>query len=309
MYKVEKSVTLEAEYPDSYSGDVSLSCNDGDYALDGMWRVDHVDQWNGEDDDDSTAVYHDERDVVFYTSTSSAAKDKWLFRFENLADGRAQVKLFVTCIEKQTEQADGHKHSVVLSDLNLTADSYGSDENSTASTVCGGDELAVAPSFDFTQRTVNWIFRNYPTADGRGWNWSFVVESGHAPASVPVKVGFRCLKTKVANAGSKSHSHQLIRSWRPQTTPFTDFYLGLGTQEKQHSCDAGADGSKFQDYKAMVGGFYIFDPHHTWYLGMDPRPKTRAYRLFNDGVAGPDLNRVDLGALCVKSRTGKQIKP
>jgi hypothetical protein len=59
-------------------------------------------------------------------------------------------------------------------------------------------------------------------------------------------------------------------------------------------------------YKAMVGAFWIVDPWHTWFLGMDPRPKQRSYKFWWDGGGN---NTAYLAALCVKARTGKQIAP
>ncbi len=56
----------------------------------------------------------------------------------------------------------------------------------------------------------------------------------------------------------------------------------------------------------MVAGFWIDDPGHTFFLGMDPRPKSRAYRFWYDNSGA---NSVYLGALCIRSRTDKQIKP
>jgi hypothetical protein len=337
MYKVERHVDLSGEYPDNYSGDVYLKCNDGDYALDGMWRVDHVDQANPDSYDggfDSTAIHNDERDVIFYTSVSFA-KDTWLYRFENFADGNAQVKLFLTCIRKRTEVTAGHDHDIVLTGLRTAAVGTGvGDFSSSSGTDVAYDQTwmhdhgyapvgntnlecpvgyyAVAPSYDFydsyNYSTKNWLFRSYVSNDGRSWNWAFLLRDVNP--GIHLNVGFRCLRGYVGNTNwGGNHSHQLPISFKPGPTgnPYWDNYLSHGTQEKQYSCDDGFNGAKYQDYKAMVAGWYIFNPFHTWYLGMDPRPKTRAYKFYYDGFGGAD--RVDLGLMCVKSRTGKQVKP
>ena len=57
----------------------------------------------------------------------------------------------------------------------------------------------------------------------------------------------------------------------------------------------------------MVGAFWIDDPQHTWFLGhgpaaQDPRVPASGRRCRRTATCY-------LGALCVKSRTGKQIKP
>lgn len=320
MYKVEKHVDLSGEFPDNYSGDVYLSCNKGDYALDGMWRVDHVDQANPDvyDEDDSTAIYNDVRDVVFYTSASVANnKRKWHYRFENFADGNAQVKLFLTCIKKQTEKTAKHKHKVVLTGLkqkNLGKLDKGDNVYDPAWTnsglTCASGYVAVAPSFHFDGAygpgTKNWLYQSYVSDNGRSWNWAFKVQGVTAPTQVRLFVGFRCLRTYVAN--KRGHSHKLPVAFKPGPSgnPYEANYLSHGTQEKRYSCDDGPNGNKYQNYKAMVAGWYIFNPHHTWYLGMDPRPKTRAYKFHYAGGGG---NRVDLGLTCVGARTGKQVRP
>ena len=71
MYKVEKHLTLSGVGSQAVgdSGTQSLSCDAGDYVLDGMWMVSHVDQYNPDppdpDDDpdnppvDESGVYDD----------------------------------------------------------------------------------------------------------------------------------------------------------------------------------------------------------------------------------------------------------
>lgn len=335
MYKVEKHVDLSGEYPDNYSGDVYLSCNDGDYALDGMWKVSHVDQPSNEPVFDSTAIYNDERDVVFYTA-ASYDKSTYLFRFENYADGNAQIKLFLTCIRKQTEATANHKHDIVVTGLYYKGihagfgNSSGSFDDYDDSWVgghsdewgnfqeCPSGYYAVAPSYDFYDSydygTKNWLYRSYVSDNGRSWNWAFLLRD--VSSNIHLNVGYRCLRGYVGNTNfGGNHSHQLPIAFKPgynndfrHGNPYWANYLNFGSQEKQFSCDDGYNGSKYQDYKAMVGGWYIWNPFHTWYWGMDPRPKTRAYQFYYDGY-GFGSNRVDLGIMCVKSRTGKQTKP
>lgn len=57
MYKVEAHVDPSGEFPDN-SLHTHLSCDVRDYALDGMRRVDHVDQANPD-----LGIVGDERDV------------------------------------------------------------------------------------------------------------------------------------------------------------------------------------------------------------------------------------------------------
>ena len=152
--------------------------------------------------------------------------------------------------------------------------------------------------------TTDWS-GSWPTTGGRGWQWQFIV--GHADTQIDV--AFRCLATEVSPYGApKKHTHKLPMTWRPNADSGGYYqHIGHGWNEYQYSCDddSNHDGAFYQDYKAMVGAFWIHDPHHVWYLGMEPRPKTRASWFWHE--SGSDL--VSLGALCIKSRTGKQIKP
>lgn len=299
MYKVEQHVDLSGEFPDN-SGETFLSCNNGDYALDGMWRVDHVDQANPQLDQ-----FGDERDVVFHASYSNT-KSQWYFRYENYADGNAQIKLFVTCIRKQTEENAGHKHGIDLTDpmvrsySAVAAGTYNNGEFTYGP--CAAGYYPVAAGFDFPHNERGRLIGSYPTPALTGWQWAFVVNSNNTD----INVAFRCLSDRVlTNLG---HRHQLPMKWRPNADPFwgyDDHTWFNGIQEKRLSCDDGVNGSAYQDYKAMVGAFWIFDPAHVWFLGMDPRPKTRAFSFWDQGGGGHVLYNV----FCVKSRTGKQISP
>src|SRR3954454_22360370 len=107
MYKVEKQIDLAGEFPDN-SFHEHLYCDAGDYAVDGMWRVEHVDQANAQ-----LGEFGDERDVRFDASYGDDVDPtKWHFRGINNADGRAQVKLWVTCLGGQTNEVAGHTHTL-----------------------------------------------------------------------------------------------------------------------------------------------------------------------------------------------------
>ncbi|CAI9405761.1 hypothetical protein [Nocardioides sp. T2.26MG-1] len=310
LYKVEAQVDLSGEFPDNYAHE-HLYCNDGDDALDGMWRVDHVDQANPQLD-----MYGDERDVVFHASYSDYNDPSmWHFRFENFADGNAQVKLFLTCIRKQTEQNAGHKHGIGFDPLYRTfsvehvasGDTMGTvgfHGDSPAAQPCPTGFYAVAPGFNFTDVNEdhgNRLVGSWPNATGTSWQWRFLI--GHDDTKVDL--AFRCLSSKVLPFGG--HRHLLPMKWRPNAASggFQDNLWSNGIQEKRYSCDDGADGAAYQAYKAMVGAFWIYDPFHVWFLGMDPRPKTRAYKFWYESGS----RQIALATFCVRSRTGKQIAP
>ncbi|GAB3198589.1 hypothetical protein GCM10027062_13110 [Nocardioides hungaricus] len=302
MYKVEKQVDLEGEFPDQNLRE-SVSCNPGDIALDGMWRVDNVDQANPPE------TYGDERDVYFSASYGDQFdKAKWNFRATNFADGRAQIKLFATCIRGNVEQAFVHSHGVEVSDrYTVGSGSYATpnDYSLPSSTSCPAGTYAVAPGFNVTSQDYGKkvrIFRSWPTPNYRGWQWAFVVED-----PVNIDVYFRCLSTKVLPAGSGPHSHQLFTEWRPYGyAGRLDNLSVVRTQERRLNCDDGSDGRYYQNYKLMVGAFWINDPRNVWYLGMDPRPKQRAFRYWWTGSGDSGVYHA---GLCIRARTGKQIAP
>lgn len=291
-YKVEAHVDLSGEFPDN-TLHTHLYCRPGDYALDGMWRVDHVDQANPPD------TFGDERDVQVDASYGDDGNPaEWHFRFVNNADGDAQLKIFVTCIDNSTQGQHGHSHPIVLSsryddNTNLALPS-GSSSIAHATECTGANEVAVAPGFNFTSGNGR-IFRSWPSMNTRNWSWAFVV---NGPADVSVY--HRCLAVKTGAGGNGPHAHRVFAGWFPGVGgDFGAIPVSTGF-ERRYSCE-----SKAYD-KGMVGAFWIDDPTHVWWLGMDPRPKSRAFRFWNDSLSG---NGTYVALLCVGSRTGKQIAP
>jgi hypothetical protein len=310
MYKVEMQLDLSGEYPDSDAHE-HLYCNNGDIALDGMWRVDHVDQYNPDDDDpdDPSTAYNDERDVVVYASYPDTVDSrKWHFRLENFALGNAQVKLFITCIRGATEASANHQHdidvSAVYTDPSHHALADGNQQFDFNGT-CDPGYYAVAPGFNFKNDEYNRIYRSWPNTGGRGWTWAFTVSDPNPD----VDVYLRCLRKKVVAefgpGASKKHSHTIPMAFKPGLGGDAQTVWGPHQSvERRFTCDQ-SDG-RYAAYKAMVGGFAIADPDHVWFLGMDPRPKQRAYRFWYDNAGS---NQIYLGALCIRARTAKQIKP
>ena len=91
IYKVEKQVDLNSDYNEDF-----VECLGNDYALDGMWRIDHVDY----DEDEAWA------DLMTSTDVLKAERDdndggitdvgRYEFAFAKNALGRTQLKIFVT---------------------------------------------------------------------------------------------------------------------------------------------------------------------------------------------------------------------
>jgi hypothetical protein len=281
-------------------------CNDGDYALDGMWRVDNVEQANPPE------TFGDERDVYFTASYNDPVDtEEWHFRAVNFADGTAQIKLFATCIKANTDNQHLHTHPIRVSSqfsepvLGIGAGNFDWD-HSAPGFPCNADEYAVAPGFQLTSHGPDFdakirLFRSYPTSNFRSWHWSFVVDE----PSVDINFTLRCIR--FTTGAASGHAHQVPMTWRPNGYGGTIRNLTfIKTQEVRLNCDDSPFGADFQLYKAMVGAFWINDPFHVWFLGMDPRPKQRSYKFWWDGGGS---STVYLAALCIKVRTGKQIKP
>ena len=76
-----------------------------------------------------------------------------------------------------------------------------------------------------------------------------------------ITVYLRCLRTTTGSGGSGPHAHQLPMAWRPtgQGGYFSNLQRGRDPGRRV-SCDDRANGNRYQDYKAMVGAFWINDP-------------------------------------------------
>jgi hypothetical protein len=300
MYKVEQHVDLQGEFPNQAFHEHNF-CNAGDYAVDGMWRIDHVDQANPQTGDfgDASSVQID----ASYGDDVNPAK--WHFRGFNNATGRAQLKLFTTCLGNTTTNVAGHSHNITLSnrfDDPHPALPNGPNEFDHANT-CPAGQIPVAPGFNFTAADPGGgfagsgrVYRSWPTASLQGWHWAFLVSNG--PSDLTVYL--RCLTIKTAAAGAGPHAHNIIYNWH-------DGYGGILRHQPVSNDQGFEQREDCGDHeKGLLGAFWINDPFHVYYLGMDPRIKQRAFRFWNQG-GGDD--GVYVNALCVNDRVGKQIAP
>ena len=310
IYKVEKQLDL-----DSDDVTVTLSCKPGDYALDGMWRIDHADQ----DDDDPYATSIG-RAVDVLESWPSAV-DTYTFHFVKNAIGRVQLKVFATCIEAQTRSAKGHAHTLTYTEatgydragggktVNPVPPWTGPAGHWSDPNICPSNTMVSGTGFRIVYTPdpdgdpnpyIGHLLSSYPTnADVRsvrGWDWRFDLAGD---AAAPVKFYASCLKRKIPTAGGERH--KLI--YRYDTSSGTLKANRVTTV--RHNCSA--------HYKAVVAGFdltgsfsSVVDPYdgvsrfNPWYLGMDPQPKSRNYRFLNvEGIDRP----VALYAICLNYRT------
>ncbi|MBB6628023.1 hypothetical protein H5V45_11910 [Nocardioides sp. KIGAM211] len=291
MYKVEAQVDLDGEYPDN-STHTHLSCGAGDYALDGMWRVDSVDQANPDTD-----TFGDERDVEVTASYGDTADmTKWHFEITNRADGDAQLKIFLTCLQGTTEGQHGHSHAITVTNKTLPASNNQADGDweKEYTAQCAVGQYAVAPGFKIANGSAR-PYGSYMTTDFRGWKWGFVNSS-----TPDIQPYLRCLTIRTGAAGAGGHVHKLYAQWFPGYAGDMDFVPVKHQTERQYSCT-----NKFYD-KGMVASWWINDHQYTYWLGMDPRPKTRAFRYWRE--AGGD-GKTYIALLCIGTRTSKQQAP
>lgn len=297
IYKVEKHIDL-----DSDDFEVTLSCYPGDYAMDGMWRIDHADY--DEDDDYITFLGRSVDVEMAYPLDTAIDPDSRLesyyFKFNKNAIGRAQLKVFATCLKSKTE-VDGHQHDIVLdTPQTQTLDADGSFTSPT----CGPNKFVSQPGYKINRFSadpvpfVGHMSTSWPLNIGQ-WRW--VIDISQDPGTT-VDFYWTCTQRKVPLAGGEKHK-LVYRLQGPENHSIP----AKKVKTKRIECKS--------HYKAIVAGFSfipgsmaepntddfpgLFVPH-LWFLGMDPQPKNRDFKFLNSDVAP---HPVDLKAICLNYRT------
>lgn len=300
IYKVEGFVELGGEYPDNEAHE-HLSCGDGDYAIDGMWKVDSYETPN-----EAEGVYGDKRSVravASYADMGTAgppsvpkAVEKWHYRFANDGTGRATIKTFIVCLTPETGERAGHTHDISIDRYSLAAAPVTGGTETSPFSGCLAGYVAVAPGFRATAGSPR-LVGSYPSADGRDWRWMF-------QGNGDVESYLSCLKVRVSNEQNPNdppatpHTHDLDLAWMPSTTgPSTS--LAVGTDQTLTQSAA------WRDF-AAVGAFYVMDPSAVTYLGMDARGRKRDFKFWN---AGPSASTVYTAILSLHKRTSPQLRP
>lgn len=241
---------------------ISVDCPSGFLATDGSVRIDQIDQGTG----DWTSPQ------VLESRASSLGT--WRGTVKNTATGRAQAKVFAVCIRQQTNTEAGHSHNLAVS-APVTATAAAPAGIHEVSLQCGPRQVAIQPGFVSTAPG-DLI---YSQPDGNGWRFRIDLK-----AAGDVTFSIRCLARQVSVASGHSHDLRLERIWHQVT-------VDAGrVNEAQLTC---ADGSK-----GTVAGWDL--DHGLLSLGNDPRPVTRAYRLYNP--TGRALT-ARLSLLCLGDRT------
>lgn len=327
VYKVEDHVELEGE-----DGEYTLKCKSGDIAIDGMWRVDNVDQDNDWADPDPAlaafwapvvdggigtspdlTIRKAVRPMAAYADAADVSK--YHFAFTPLGGADVQIKLFLTCLPNpltgfghshqwQFTEDPGQKNDVVVTAHTPATDPFG---NPNANGTCPAKTILIQPGFvtAFTNHHIVTSRPDYSTTwNFRDWEWTVWDDSG---AGGGATFTWRCLDVKSSRHPGPltGHTHKLVYNlkttdWDNTGVPVKPQIGKQQVSERQQHCS--------EHYKGMIGGWDVSDAwtnapvHHMWiyFLGMDPRIKSRAFSFLNlDAVAG----NVSTYLACWKDRT------
>lgn len=346
VYKMEKQVRMDQD-----EMDVSLSCRrevtpatdpatfidppDYAYAMDGMWRIDHVDQ------DDPPQKNQDLKTGVDVTEARLDPTDTnfstYKFHFVKNANGDAQLKVFVTCMRTVSDTAAGHYHDLKFNGgLNTSAPAITAAGPGTelASAACLPGEVLTSPGFLYkpftTGNQTGRELASYPTDDTNlkkslyQRTWAFDMQA----VNDKVDLSYRCLKVKIRDGSSGNQSkHKFTVGWVgtawPTNAPYP-FTSTLTAANTTVPLPEGGDGrydevrSICGDHsKGLVSGWWqgngptpwsadgsVLDgagdnKADVWYLGQDPRLKSRAFRFLTEVAS----QSVTSGLLCFNDRT------
>jgi hypothetical protein len=300
LYKVEDHIDIEGDL------DYTLSCNPGDIATDGMWRIDDVSQDNEFD------ILGQWKETVAIKAAATSV-GTYAFRFLPIAGGDVQAKLWVTCLENPAGPGGDHAHSFSTKLIKSTqapvvapgtasctmgpAAGSGVVGDGSAGDCPKSQYVPIQPGFDMTGTDgYGYVMKNWHAQTGTdvGWEWIFNVTSADntvASDNFSVKLSYRCLKLKSAASSGPSpapHAHRIIQQYKTKS-------VNNHTQRTfdTHQVHCG------EHYKGMVGMWHV-NHHELYYLGMDPRIKSRAFKFVNIGFAD---HAVDLKLSCFKDRT------
>lgn len=297
MYKVEQDMSLDAVD----IGTTSLTCPKGDLAVDGMWRVTYT-TFNPQLDDEAPAGGWNDYNGIQVWDAHSVGQTTWRFTVYNDTSETAQVKLWITCLNRKVQPADrdAHVHKLVLGPLKTATHSFGGTSPvsyKAGGHTCAADEMAVAAGFWVTQGNVR-VYKSVPMAsDLRAWEWGF-----YPQASSQVQTSVRCLKLDSTDDATPTHHHALVTDLREATLPTTPNLVN------RPGFECG------QLEKALLGLFDVklanawtapFAGHHLWYLGQEPQIKSRVFKVWNVDAVTPWTARI--GAVCVNDRIGRRV--
>ena len=301
LYKVEQHADLVGQ-----DTKYTVQCPDGDLALDGMWRIDNVDQ-----DNDYVFPNFSLGDPAFDVLRSvrpveSQAIDPstFEFAFNPTSGGDVQVKLWVTCLGKKTAP-NGHFVTWSISPGSTKPVSVGTP------TTTGGcpNGIVVQPGFIVNTGDADLMTSRPTDASDTTWAWKWDNFDPGPPAFTGT-VSWNCLDltSSFNQPAAPHHRHRIVKQFRsndplyapPAAVPSSPpLILHHAVREATMHCG--------DHYKGMVGGW---DAQYNnplngygslWYLGMDPRIKSRSFKWINSH-ASTDW-RPNLYLVCFKDKT------
>ena len=264
--KVEQQVDLD---PGQIRSGLALSCpRSGEIMTDATVRADAVDQGTG------TLASVETREA------RSTAPGSYEFTVANNAGGRAQAKLFGTCMPAVTEPEAGHSHRVLLSDVVAVTETL-PQGRSDVTVPCGPGTTAVAPGIAVSGGEAR-LVGSEPSGNGR----RFTVE---APVdATTVTLSARCMSLRLDTANGHSHDLSLSEVHRTVTVP-----AGATVSESVICGDLE---------KGIVASYDL--PPGLQLAGHDPQPKSRVFKLVNP-TAAPLQATIDL--MCLGDRSGGPV--
>ena len=224
---------------------IQATCPSGFFVSDGSVRIDHIDQGTG----DWTAAQ---------VSESRAVNNQtWQGTVTNTATGRVQAKIFAVCI-RETTSPDTTVHALKVSDPVGKTVSLEPGHN-VAVLECPDGTTAIQPGF-ITDSPGHLV---YSQPEGNGWKFVFDTDADVSGDNVAFSI--RCLSQALAENDGHSHDLSFTRIWTEQTIQPGQVH------EVQLTCPDGS--------KGIVGGWDL--DHGLVSLGNDPRPVTRAFKVYN----------------------------
>ncbi len=265
LLDVEK-VEAQIDLEPGQTRTVTLRCPSGYIVSDGSVRIDHVDQGTG--------------NLASPQVLQSRANTNrsWRVRVRNTATGRTQAKVFAVCLRRVTSSREGHNHRLVVGPRRTDRANLAPGLHEFV-LACPAGRVAIQPGF----RSSNTADLVYSQPQGTGWRFVLDVKQ---PSRVLVSI--RCLRQETS--GRQGHRHDL----RFERIERTVTVQPGRVKEAKLTCPDGSRG--------IVGGWDL-DPG-LLSLGNDPRPVTRAFKLFNPTFQ-PLTARLSL--LCLGNRTGPGI--
>lgn len=260
VQKVETQIDLDP----GQTRTVQAVCPSGYFVSDGSVRIDHIDQGTGS--------------WLAPEVTESRASDNrtWQGTVTNTATGRAQAKIFAVCI-RETTTPDGHSHNFIVSNPVVKTVSLEPGANE-AVLECPAGTVAIQPGFVADSPG----HLTYSQPEGDGWKFSYKTTVDKPGDKVTFSI--RCIDRQLSETNGVRPDLELERIWTEQVIQPGQVH------EVQLTC---ADGSK-----GIVGGWDMDEGLYS--LGNDPRPVTRAFKVYNP-TDKPLTVRYSL--LCLGDRT------